>query len=394
MRPYAYVRAHDVEGAVAALADAPNAAFLAGGTNLVDLMKLGVETPDVLVDVRRLTSDRVEHLPDGGLRIGAAVPNSVLAADRKVRTRYPALSQALLAGASGQLRNVATTGGNLLQRTRCVYFYDTTTPCNKREPGSGCSAIEGHNKNHAILGSSEHCVATHPSDMAVAMVALDAFVNVQGPEGERRIPIVELHRLPGDEPQRDTTLQYGELITSVDLPPTDFFSNSRYRKVRERASYAFALVSVAAALDVEDGVVRDVSHRARRGGPQALARHESGGSLEGRAGQRGELPRRRRHRAGGRRAVARQRVQGSARAQRHRPHASRPFGGTMSTTAPGRAIGAPLDRIDGPQKVTGTAPYAYEHLVENPLYLYPLHSEVARGRVERIDAGEAEDYPA
>ncbi|MBA2345306.1 MAG: xanthine dehydrogenase family protein subunit M [Rubrobacter sp.] len=258
MRPYKYVRAQDVDGAVATLAEAPNAAFLAGGTNLVDLMKLEVMTPDMLVDVRRLTSDRVEGLDDGGLRIGAAVPNSVLAADHKIRSRYPALSQALLAGASGQLRNLATTGGNLLQHTRCVYWQDVTTPCNKREPGSGCSAIEGHNKNHAILGASEHCVATHPSDMAVAMAALDAFINVQGPEGERRIPIEELHRLPGDEPQRDTTLQHGELITSVDLPPVEFFSNSKYRKVRERASYAFALVSVAAALDIEDGIVGDV----------------------------------------------------------------------------------------------------------------------------------------
>jgi xanthine dehydrogenase YagS FAD-binding subunit len=258
MRPYSYVRARDVDHAVTTLSEAPNAAFLAGGTNLVDLMKLGIETPDVLVDVRRLTSERVEDLEDGGLRIGAAIPNSVLAADRKVRTRYPALSQALLAGASGQLRNVATTGGNLLQRTRCVYFYDTTTPCNKREPGSGCSAIEGHNKNHAILGASEHCVATHPSDMAVAMTALEAFVNVRGPEGDRRIPIEELHRLPGDDPRRDTTLQHGELITSIELPPLAFSSNSKYRKIRERASYAFALVSVAAALDVEDGMVRDV----------------------------------------------------------------------------------------------------------------------------------------
>jgi xanthine dehydrogenase YagS FAD-binding subunit len=258
VKPFSYVRAQDLGGAVAALAEAPNAAFLAGGTNLVDLMKLGVMEPEVLVDVRRLTSDSIEELPDGGVRIGAAVTNSDLAADRTIRSRYPALSQALLAGASGQLRNLATTGGNLLQRTRCVYFYDTTTPCNKREPGSGCSAIEGHNKNHAILGASEHCVATHPSDMAVAMAALDAFVNVHGPDGERRVPIEELHRLPGDEPQRDTTLEHGELITAVDLPPLDFASNSKYRKVRERASYAFALVSVAAALAVQDGVVRDV----------------------------------------------------------------------------------------------------------------------------------------
>ena len=258
MKPFRYESAEDVDGAVASLAEQPNARFLGGGTNLVDLMKLEVMTPDVLVDVRQLTSSDVEELPDGGVRIGAAVPNSDLAADWTIRSRYPALAQALLAGASGQLRNLATTGGNLLQRTRCVYFYDTTTPCNKREPGTGCSAIEGHNKNHAILGASEHCVATHPSDMSVAMAALDAFVVVQGLHGERRIPIEELHRLPGDEPQRDTTLEHGELITAVDLPPLEFLSNSKYRKVRERASYAFALVSVAAALDVEDGIVRDV----------------------------------------------------------------------------------------------------------------------------------------
>jgi xanthine dehydrogenase YagS FAD-binding subunit len=258
MKPYHYEQARDIPGAVAALAEQPNAKYLAGGTNLVDLMKLEIMTPDVLVDVRRLTSDRIEETEDGGVRIGAAVTNSNLAADRTIRSRYPVLSQALLSGASGQLRNLATTGGNLLQRTRCVYFYDTTTPCNKREPGSGCSAIEGHNKDHAILGASEHCVATHPSDMAVAMTALEAFVNVHGPDGERRIPIEDLHRLPGDEPERDTTLEHGELITAVDLPPLDFAYNSKYRKVRERASYAFALVSVAAALDVEDGVVRDV----------------------------------------------------------------------------------------------------------------------------------------
>lgn len=258
MKPYHYEQARDIPGAVAALAEQPNAKYLAGGTNLVDLMKLEIMTPDVLVDVRRLTSDRIEETEDGGVRIGAAVTNSDLAADRTIRSRYPVLSQALLSGASGQLRNLATTGGNLLQRTRCVYFYDTTTPCNKREPGSGCSAIEGHNKDHAILGASEHCVATHPSDMAVAMTALEAFVNVHGPDGERRIPIEDLHRLPGDEPERDTTLEHGELITAVGLPPLDLAYNSKYRKVRERASYAFALVSVAAALDVEDGVVRDV----------------------------------------------------------------------------------------------------------------------------------------
>ena len=257
MKPFSYERAEDTAGAVALLAENPNATFLAGGTNLVDLMKLEVATPEVLVDVRRLTSDRIEELPDGGLRIGAAVLNSDLAADRTIRRRYHMLAQALLSGASGQLRNFATTGGNLLQRTRCVYFYDVSTPCNKREPGSGCSAIEGFTRNHAILGASEHCVATHPSDMAVAMAALDAVVRVQGPNGEREIPLTELHRLPGDEPERDTVLEHGDLITAVDLPPLDFATNSLYRKVRERASYAFALVSVAAAVDVEDGAIRD-----------------------------------------------------------------------------------------------------------------------------------------
>ena len=257
MKPFRYVRADDVSGAVAMLAEAPHGAFLAGGTNLVDLMKLEVAAPDVLVDVRNLTSNRVEELPDGGLRIGAAVPNSELAAHRAVRRRYPVLSEALLSGASGQLRNLATTAGNLLQRTRCVYFQDVTTPCNKREPGSGCSAREGFQRQAAILGWSERCVATHPSDMAVAMVALDATVLTHGPNGPRRIPLTELHRLPGEEPERDTGLEHGELITAVELPPLAFATRSRFRKVRDRASFAFGLVSVAAALDVADGVVRD-----------------------------------------------------------------------------------------------------------------------------------------
>lgn len=257
MKPFRYERAGDVSGAVATLVRERTGEFLAGGTNLVDLMKLDVMTPDVLVDVRRLTSADVEDLPDGRLRVGAAVTNSELAADRRIRSRYPVLSQALLSGASGQLRNLATTGGNLLQRTRCPYFYDTSTPCNKREPGTGCSALEGCNSGHAILGASQHCVATHPSDMAVAMTALEAVVRIQGPGGERELPITELYRLPGEEPQRDTTLEHAELITAVDLAPLRFSANSRYRKVRERASYAFALVSVAVALEVRDGIVRD-----------------------------------------------------------------------------------------------------------------------------------------
>ena len=258
MNPFRYERASDAESAIALLAPAPGGVFLAGGTNLVDHLKLGVSQPELLVDISHLPFDRIEPLPDGGVRIGALVRNSDLAADRTIRTRYPLLAQALLAGASGQLRNLATTGGNLLQRTRCVYFQDISKPCNKRVPGSGCSAREGYHRELAILGASPACIATHPSDMAVALAALDASVRVLGPQGERTIPLVEFYRLPGDEPQRDTVLEHGELITAVDLPALPFATNSRYRKVRDRASYAFALVSVAAALDVADGVVRDV----------------------------------------------------------------------------------------------------------------------------------------
>lgn len=258
MRPFRYERALDVPAAVAMLAGTDSGAFLAGGTNLVDLMKLEVHTPNLLVDVRRLTSQQVEELPEGGVRIGAAVPNSDLAAHPTIRRRYPVLCQALLSGASGQLRNLATTGGNLLQRTRCVYFQNTTTPCNKREPGSGCSAREGYQRDMAILGASPQCAATHPSDLAVALAALDAVAHTFGPDGERSIALTGLHRLPGAEPERDTILQRGELITSVEVPPLTFATTSRYRKVRDRASYAFALVSVAAALDVAGGIVRDV----------------------------------------------------------------------------------------------------------------------------------------
>ncbi len=257
MKPFRYERAGDASTAIAMLAQAPEGAFLGGGTNLVDLMKLGVAQPQVLIDVSHLPYNRVELLSDGSVRIGAAVRNSDLAADRTIRSRYPMLTQALLAGASGQLRNLATTGGNLLQRTRCVYFQDITKPCNKREPGSGCPAREGYHRNLAILGASEACIATHPSDMAVAMVALDAAVRILGSNGERTIPLINFHRLPGTEPQRDTVLERGELITAVELPPLSFGARSYYRKVRDRASYAFALVSVAAAIDVADGKVRD-----------------------------------------------------------------------------------------------------------------------------------------
>lgn len=258
---FEYQRAANAEEAVAAVAAHPHAVFLGGGTNLVDHMKLGVAAPHMLVDVSRLPLAEVEETRGGGLRIGAAVRNSDLAAHPLVRERFPALARALLSGASGQLRNAATTGGNLLQRTRCRYFQDVTTPCNKREPGSGCSAIGGWDRHHAVLGASEHCVAVHPSDMAVGLLALDATVHVLGPDGARTLPLAELHRLPGDAPERDTVLAHGELITAVELPPASGMTRrSTYRKVRERASYAFALVSVAAALELDDdaGVVRDV----------------------------------------------------------------------------------------------------------------------------------------
>ncbi|PSK99050.1 xanthine dehydrogenase YagS FAD-binding subunit [Murinocardiopsis flavida] len=260
MIPFDYQRAEDAAGAVAAVAADPDARFLGGGTNLVDHMKLGVAAPHRLVDVTRIGLDDVAELPGGGVRIGAGVRNSDLAAHPLVRGRYPALSRALLSGASGQLRNAATTGGNLMQRTRCVYFEDVTTPCNKRAPGTGCSALEGpFTRYHAILGASEHCAATHPSDMAVALNALDAEVRVLGPGGERTIPLDEFHRLPGDAPDRDTVLEHGELITAVELPAPAGAARSTYRKVRDRASYAFALVSVAAVLDLDGGgAVRDV----------------------------------------------------------------------------------------------------------------------------------------
>jgi xanthine dehydrogenase YagS FAD-binding subunit len=258
VKPFQYERAEDADHAVTLLAQRPQAKLLGGGTNLVDLMRLGVEAPETVIDVRRLSDGLVEATDDGGLVIGAGVRNSELAAHPLVRERYPLLSSAILHGASGQLRNLATTAGNLLQRTRCIYFQDVNRPCNKRSPGSGCPAREGEHSNLAILGASELCVATHPSDMAVALVALDATVEVLGPEGRRSIPVEELHRLPGEEPERDTMLGADEVITAVRLPAPGFTRRARYVKVRERASFAFAVVSVAAALDVDGATVRDV----------------------------------------------------------------------------------------------------------------------------------------
>lgn len=251
MRPFDYARAGSVADATEAAA--AGAVFIAGGTNLLDLMKLEVMAPDRLVDINRLDLDGVEPTAEGGLRIGALVRNSDLAADPSVRRDWPLLSRALLSGASGQLRNKATTAGNLLQRTRCPYFYDTAAACNKRAPGSGCDAIGGFNRSHAILGASEACIATHPSDMAVALRALDAAVEIEAPGGARKVvPLGEFYLLPGDTPQRETVLGAGELITAVVLPPP-VGGRHVYRKVRDRSSYAFALVSVAAATTVEDG---------------------------------------------------------------------------------------------------------------------------------------------
>jgi xanthine dehydrogenase YagS FAD-binding subunit len=258
MNQIEYLRATSVDEAIGLCSERPDAAFLGGGTNLIDLMKYEVERPTRLVDISRLPLTRIEPLPDGGLRIGGLARNSDLAQDPRVRKAYPVLSEALLSGASPQLRNMATTGGNLLQRTRCYYFYDVAFPCNKREPGSGCSAIGGFNRIHAVLGQSEHCIATHPSDMAVAMAALGAVVQVQGPRGQRSIPLEDFHRLPGNTPHVDFNLDRDELITAVDLPPLATAARSRYLKVRDRAQFAFAVVSVAAALNVRNGSIADV----------------------------------------------------------------------------------------------------------------------------------------
>ena len=277
MKPFAYARTTTVAEAIELVRDRPNAKFLGGGTNLVDLMREHIEQPDTLVDVSRVPFAQITEREGGGLSIGAGVRNTAVAAHPAVRERYPVLSEAILCGASGQIRNMATVGGNLMQRTRCHYFYDQATRCNKREPHAGCDALEGFNRMHAILGTSDACIATHPSDMCVALAALDAMVHVAGPNGARTIPINAFHRLPGNTPHIETELQAGELITSVDLPPLDLARTSRYRKVRDRSSYAFALVSVAAAVTTtKDGRIDGRATRARRRRPQTVARHRSG----------------------------------------------------------------------------------------------------------------------
>ena len=252
MNPFTYSRASDIDEAVAEISAKTQGKFLGGGTNLIDLMKMGVETPPQLIDINRIPLAQIEELPNKGVRIGALARNSDVAEHDLIKTRYPVLSEAFLSGASPQLRNMATVGGNLLQRTRCYYFYDPAFPqCNKRKSGSGCGAINGFNRIHAILGQSDQCIATHPSDMCVALAALDASVRVRGPKGEREIPFADFHRLPGNTPERDTNLGHDELIVAVDLPALPFATRSHYLKVRDRASYAFALVSVAAALDLD-----------------------------------------------------------------------------------------------------------------------------------------------
>ena len=254
---FEYSRASNVADAVQQMVASKGAKFIAGGTNLVDLMKMDVEKPAKLIDVTRLPLDKVEETRNGGLHIGALVPNSDLSYHPVVERRYPMLASAIQAGASQQLRNMASTGGNLLQRTRCAYFYDVTTACNKREPGSGCSARNGVNRMNAILGTSEACIAVHPSDMCVALAVLEAKVHVAGPRGEREIAFAEFHRLPGDTPQRDTNLEADELITAVELPPRGFASNYTYLKIRDRLSYAFALVSVAAGLELDGDAIKE-----------------------------------------------------------------------------------------------------------------------------------------
>ena len=257
MIEFQYARATDVADAVRQIAGNPGAKLVAGGTNLIDLMKMEVERPTKVIDITRLPLKQVEDTSDGGLRIGALVRNSDLAYHAPIEQRYPVLASAILAGASQQLRNMATTGGNLLQRTRCHYFYDTSTPCNKRAPGSGCSAIGGHNRMNAILGASDACIAVHPSDMCVALAILEAKVHVTGPSGDRSIAFADFHRLPGDTPQRDTNLDAGEIITAVELPPKGFARNHSYLKIRDRLSYAFALVSAAVGLELDGDTIKE-----------------------------------------------------------------------------------------------------------------------------------------
>lgn len=285
MIPFSYSRPQDAADAIRLAGASSAAKYLGGGTNLVDLMRESVEAPDSLVDVTGLSS-AIEASPDGSLMVGAAAKNTALAADHNVRERFPVLSRAILAGASGQIRNMATVGGNILQRTRCTYFYDGAARCNKRLPGAGCDAIDGFNRYHAVLGASPSCVATHPSDMCVALAALDAIVHLEGPGGRRTVALADFHLLPGGTPHIETVLEAGELITAVEIPTVSFGSRSTYRKVRDRASYAFALVSVAAALDIDErGLVRDVRIAIGGVAHKPWRAHAAEAALRGQRGQ-------------------------------------------------------------------------------------------------------------
>jgi xanthine dehydrogenase YagS FAD-binding subunit len=297
MNIFTYQQASEADAAINLAKSNAAAKYLGGGTNLVDLMRENIEQPEMLVDVTRLPGD-IEPRADGGLLIGAAAKNTAVAADRHVRSAFPLLSRAILAGASAQIRNMATVGGNILQRTRCRYFYDDAAHCNKRKPQAGCDARDGFNRYHAILGASSSCVATHPSDMCVALAALDATVHLAGPLGQRSMQLVDLYRLPGERPDVETELLPNELITAVEIPPLAFARRSTYRKVRDRASYAFALISVAAALDVDDrGIVRDVrlalggvAHKPWRAfGAEAALKGQSAGPESFRAVAEAEL---------------------------------------------------------------------------------------------------------
>ena len=424
MNPFEFQRADAPEAAVQALAHGASAKLLGGGTNLIDLMKQGVEQPAALIDINRLPLAEITLLPDGGLRLGATARNSDTAAHPEVRKAYPMLAQAILSGASAQLRNMATDGGNLLQRTRCYYFYDPAyTACNKRAPGSGCAAIHGYNRVHGILGTSEACIATNPSDMCVALAALEAKVRVRGPKGERTIAFADFHRLPGNTPQIETTLRRDELILSIDLPKSPYAAHSHYLKVRDRASYAFALVSAAAALELDGGTIRSRAAGARRRGPQAVALRSGGEIAGGQARKRGELPRGRGAGRGRRQDIRAQRLQGTdgetddcagfygcrgrtgmsaiRTATAEASAASLAAGRQEANTIPPlladaalpAKIGSPYVRVDGRAKVTGAAKFTAEYAVPNAAYGVLVTSTVANGKITRMDTTRAEKAP-
>ncbi|WP_419924027.1 molybdopterin cofactor-binding domain-containing protein [Candidatus Poriferisocius sp.] len=407
MKPIQFERAASIGEALELVGD--DGVFLAGGTNLVDHLRLGVRSVGKLVDIGGLGLNEITELPDGSISVGALARNSDMAAHPLVRSRFPFLSQAIAAGASGQLRNMATTAGNLMQGTRCVYFQDLTTPCNKRSPGTGCAAVQGFGKHNAIFETTEHCVAAHPSDLCTALVALDATVVAVSSGAERRIPFADFHRPAGDTPHLDTNLGQGELIVAVEIAPLPFTTRSRYRKVRERASYAFAMVSVAAAIDVADGIVRDVrlglgmvSHRpfrarvaeeALRGAPATADSFRAAADAELAAARPGrqnsyKIPQ-----------LRNTIVAVLSELTEDRPPAATVNAPSAGVSEPARdqVFGGPggeaRARVDGPLKVTGTAPYAYEQPVDNPAYLFPLSATIAKGRVKSFDTTAVESLP-